>query len=238
MPSSLIPWIMEKYGISDIGLRETEGTIWNGSGLIISPVNRDSAYTIARINWNISTLYLLTGRLKVDISFNNEALMGRSDIILTFNSLSIGSLKLGMPASTLAYIYKPAGLANPTGNITVTAEHLVLGPGSLTGKASLQWHDAGNRFSTVNPLGSYELLVTGNKEGKKAALSLKTVNGILNLSGSGYWDVEKTGLLSLSGYANPISKQDELEPLMRLLGRDLGGGKRRLSFSRTIRLFN
>lgn len=235
IPSSIIPWIMQKYGIKDMGMQNTTGTIWNGSGLLISPSGNNSAYAIANISWNLSISRLFIGRIMADINFNDDALMGKTVITLSHNEIVLDNLKIGMPASTVSYFFKPAALIGPSGNVTVNSNHLEVRPGSIIGKLKIQWHDASSKMSEVRPLGSYELDIVGNKDGKRARINLKTLSGKLDATASGYWDIAKSGRINISGFATPKSDQEQLEPLLQLLGRDMGGGKRRIALNRALK---
>jgi len=235
-PASLLPWLLDKSGVTQISLRNTSGSLWNGSGQLVSLVSKNKAYRLTRVDWNISAGSLLLGRLKAGISFNDDALMGKAMLSIKPSGLLIENLKLGLPASTFAQFYKPAALLSPSGNITINSNMLEISKGSIAGSAKAQWHDAGSRLSSVNPLGNYELNIISSKKGDKANINIKTLSGPLKTTASGSWDVSKSGMLSLNGHVQPTSNKLELEPLLRLLGRDLGGGKRALRINTRLSL--
>lgn len=227
-PATLVPWALDKSGVTGISLRNTTGSIWKGSGQLVSLVSKNRAYRITQVDWDISASSLLLGRLKARMSFSDDALMGKSVLSLKPGGLLIENLKLGLPASTVAQLYKPAALISPSGNVTINSKMLEITKDSIAGSVKAQWHDAGSRMSSVNPLGSYELNITSSKKGDIASINIKTLSGALNTTASGSWNVAKSGVLSLNGHIQPTSNKAELEPLLRLIGRDLGGGKRAL----------
>jgi general secretion pathway protein N len=233
-PASLIPWLLDKSGVSEISLHNTNGSLWNGSGQLVSMAGKNKAYQITQVNWNISATSLLLGRLKAAISFSDDALMGKTTLTVKPGGLLIENMKLGLPASTVAHIYKPAALLNPSGNITINSKMLEISKDSISGKARAQWHDAGSRMSSVNPLGSYELNIASNKKGDKASINIRTLSGSLSATASGSWDIAKSDMLVLNGQIKPTSNTAELEPLLRFLGRDLGGGKRALRINTKV----
>ncbi|MBE9516034.1 MAG: type II secretion system protein N [Proteobacteria bacterium] len=235
-PASILSWAIEKSGIREIGLRNTSGSLWNGSGQLVSLSGKNKAYILTKLDWDISLGNLFLGKLKTYINFSDDALMGKATVALGFGSINIENLKLGLPASTISQFYKPAALMSPSGNITINSKKLELTRDSISGKAKLQWHDAGSRLSSVRPLGDYELLITSNKEGSKANIRIKTLAGALNATANGAWDIAKTGALTLNGHVTPVSNKAELEPLLRLLGRDMGGGKRALRVNTKLSL--
>ena len=235
-PASLVPWVLDKSGVTEFSLRNTSGSLWKGSGQLVSLISKNKAYRITQVDWNISAGSLLLARLKAKMSFSDDALMGKAVLSLRPGGLLIENMKLGLPASTIAQFYKPVALVSPSGNVTINSNMLEISKGSIAGSAKAQWHDAGSRMSSVNPLGSYELNIISSKKGDIASINIKTLSGALNTTASGSWNLAKSGVLSLNGHIQPTSNKAELEPLLRLIGRDLGGGKRALRINKKLSL--
>jgi general secretion pathway protein N len=83
--------------------------------------------------------------------------------------------------------------------------------GALAGDLQIDWREAQSALSTVAPLGSYRLQVTG--AGDTARLQLDTLRGPLHLQGSG---TVKAGRVSFKGRA---SADPDMRPaLIGLIG--------------------
>ena len=130
------------------------------------------------------------------------------------------------PAEIAGRFYSPIRLLSPKGQIRFNAAALEIKQNTVHGNAELQWQGAGSKLSAVDPLGDYRLVVTG--EGETVRLELETVRGDLVLSGRGGWDIANEGRIKFVGNAKPRARRLELEPILRLLGRDQGGGQRAL----------
>jgi hypothetical protein len=64
--------------------------------------------------------------------------------------------------------------------------------------------------------------------GKAANLKLTTLRGALELNGQGKWQIQG-GQLQINGTAIPRERASELDPFLKLLGPDLGNGRRSLT---------
>jgi general secretion pathway protein N len=83
----------------------------------------------------------------------------------------------------------------------------------VEGSMSLEMPGLVSSLSTLRPLGSYRLLLSG---GEQPALDLRTVEGSLQLQGTGRWTA---GQLRFVGEARADAKhEDELSNLLNILG--------------------
>ncbi|MDH5633668.1 MAG: type II secretion system protein N [Gammaproteobacteria bacterium] len=235
-PASLLAWAMEKAGISSFILQQPNGTVWHGHGLIATPAGSNQAAVITRVEWRIRPFHLLLGKLKTSLTFSDEALMGKATVSITPGTLLIDKLKLAAPASTVGLIYAPASLLSLSGNITVTANTFSLSRKQFLGTATLTWRDAGSALTPVNPLGNFEFGATSDKTGNKASIRGKNLDGPLVFSINGNWDIGGSQMLNLNGFIQPGERKQELEPLLRMIGNDNGGGRRNINLNMPMKL--
>ncbi|GMR18043.1 MAG: type II secretion system protein N [Gammaproteobacteria bacterium] len=234
IPATWLSWGLSKYSNGVLAITQPEGSLWSGQGHVIASYMRSSPHDFGLTEWSINPLWWLTGRLQLDLRGLDKDLQADIRIRRSFSGTTLRNSRLLVPASFIAKLYAPAGLFSPEGRIEVHASTLSLSEDGLGGRLVINWSDAGSALSPVKPLGDYSLVLEG--KGKTGELKLTTRNGDLELTGQGKWNVTGNGLLSFNGTANPRTRKSELEPLLKLLGRDLGNGRRLLRFNTRISL--
>ena len=84
----------------------------------------------------------------------------------------------------------------------------------MAGSLRVDAQDMASRLSTLKPMGSYRLTLKG---GDVHTLQLETLQGGLQLSGSGQWI---GGKLRFDGFASAApERQDALSNLLNIIGR-------------------
>src|SRR5689334_14081888 len=103
-------------------------------------------------------------------------------------ALDIANSRSQWPASLLAGLGTPWNTLQFDGDPVLSTQDLsvewVEGRLALAGRAELQAQRMSSRLSTLRPMGSYRITVTG---GATPNLQLDTLEGSLQLSGSGQW---------------------------------------------------
>ncbi len=217
LPASWLAWGLHRFGPHNISLTQPLGSVWRGQAILIakqgSQLNR-----LGLIKWDLHPLWLFTGKLGANLHLKDGGTQASTDIKLGYKSITASRLAATLPANALGRFYAPASLAALEGTIDIKGEELVLDQQGLHGQAIVQWRNAGSQLSPV----------TIDGKDKSAALKLSTNKGALQLSGNGKWDIYGSGQLNFNGTATPRQRGNELEPLLSLLGKDLGGGRRLL----------
>jgi general secretion pathway protein N len=122
------------------------------------------------------------------------------------------------PASLLAGLGTPWNTLQPAGLLVLSSQGLsitfIQGQYALAGQAKLEAHDLSSRLSTLRPLGSYRLTLQG---GAVPGIELQTLNGSLQLTGSGRWVGSR---LHFEGVASATPERVEaLANLLNIIGR-------------------
>ena len=125
------------------------------------------------------------------------------------------------PAALLTGLGTPWNTLQIEGNLLVSTQDLsvewVQGRLAIAGRAELQAQRMSSRLSTLRPMGSYRITVSG---GGTPTLQLTTLEGALNLSGSGQWVGSR---LRFSGVASAApEREDALSNLLNIIGRRAG----------------
>ena len=232
LPAEWLAWGINKYSQGSITLTQAGGTLWKGRSLLSISQNRTSPVNLGRIEWNLRSFWLLIGQADITLDLSGDGLHGRSRIIFSPGQTTLSKLRISVEATKLGAFYSPVMLISPLGQINISAEEVSFNDKGMQGLIKVNWKDAGSALSAVKPLGSYNLTATGNGKNTRILLS-SSDNSALKLAGNGSWALVN-GLINFNGTASPVSNKSELESLLSLMGRDLGGGKRTLRFNTRI----
>jgi general secretion pathway protein N len=215
-------------------LTEARGTLWDGSAILVltgGPGSRDAASLPGRLSWNLGLRgTALELRLRQACCLNGEVAvqlkpgLGRMEIVLP-PLPQAGGWVAQWPAAWLSGLGTPWNTLQLGGVLKFTTPGLTLesaqGRMRLSGKAELLLLDASSRLSTLDTLGSYRLQLQGDPTNKgPARITLGTVDGGLQLHGSGEWG---GGRLHFRGQAQAApGSEAALNNLLNIIGRRQG----------------
>ena len=190
-------------------LVDARGTVWSGSAMLGLSDGRQVTLFPGRLSWKIGFAAIASGRVTADVS--HPALAAPLAVSLAAKSIALTAGQAELPAALLAALGAPFNTVRPGGTLGLRWTDVELTGGVLAGNLQIDWSEAQSALSTVAPLGSYRLQVTG--AGDTARLQLDTLRGPLRLQGSG---TVKGGRVSFKGLA---SADPEMRPaLIGLIG--------------------
>lgn len=197
-------------------LIDARGTVWRGSAMLGLSDGRQVMLVPGRLSWEIGLAAIASGRVTADVS--HPALAAPLAVSLAAKSIAMKAGQVELPAALLAALGAPFNTVRPGGVIGLRWTDLEIKGGVLAGNLQIDWREAQSALSTVAPLGSYRLQITG--AGDTARLQLDTLRGPLRLQGSG---TLKGGRVSFKGLA---SADPDMRPaligLISLLGPRVG----------------
>jgi general secretion pathway protein N len=176
-------------------LVDARGTVWSGSAMLGLSDGRYVTLLPGRLSWTIGFAAIASGRVTADIS--HPALAAPLAVSLAAKSIALKAGQAELPAALLAALGAPFNTVRPGGALGLRWTDVELTGGALAGNLQIDWREAQSALSTVAPLGSYRLQVTG--AGATAHLQLDTLRGPLRLQGSG---TVKGGRVSFKGLAS------------------------------------
>lgn len=192
-----------------VRLVDARGTVWSGSAMLGLSDGRQVTLLPGRLSWRIGFAAIASGRVTADVS--HPALAAPLAVSLAAKSIALKAGQAELPAALLAALGAPFNTVRPGGALGLRWTDVELKGGVLAGNLQIDWREAQSALSTVAPLGSYRLQVTG--AGDTARLQLDTLRGPLRLEGSG---TVKGGRVSFKGMA---SADPDMRPaLIGLLG--------------------
>ncbi len=202
-------------------LRESRGTVWHGSAELAlggGAGSSDSARLPGRVQWDLQPgLHGLHIALRADCCTPQAQVLEVTPGLRSWR-LQVAAGESTWPAAVLAGLGTPWNTVQMQGQLTLKTPGLTLLSSvdrvKVEGSMSLELPHLSSRLSTLRPLGSYRLLLTG---GEQATLDLRTVEGSLQLQGMGRWTANH---LRFVGEARADADHEaELSNLLNIMGR-------------------
>jgi general secretion pathway protein N len=209
-------------------LADARGTVWSGSAVPLltgGPGSRDASAVPGRIEWTLGLNGLaMELRLRQACCLNGTVALrlrpglGRMSATLVPPAGWVGQ----WPSAWLGGLGTPFNTLQLGGAVRLVSPGLTLesvqGRWQVQGRAALEIVGASSRLSTLETLGSYRLTLAGDEASAGTSrLTLETMEGALQLSGSGTWSA---GGLHFRGDARAeASDEAALTNLLNIIGR-------------------
>lgn len=206
-------------------IADPEGTVWSGSGRLIfsgGTGSRDHTELPGRIQWRLRPALTHLGA-----SLRSSCCTPAGPIELRITprwggaQVAVGDGESSWPVSVVAGLGTPWNTIQPEGRMAIRTRQLdarwISGRFTLAGQVQVTVTDASSRLSTLRPIGSYRLTITG---GEPIAVALSTLSGALQLSGHGTLVGKR---LHFSGEAQATPGNEvQLASLLNMMGRRQG----------------
>ncbi len=200
---------------------DAQGTLWNGSarlGLAGGAGSRDASTLPGRLVWTVRPGWSgMVADIQADCCMQRPWRLSAQAHWGSFELTFADSLSQ-WPAQWLSGLGTPWNTVQVDGQLTLSTQALavqwVSGRLLLAGRAQLDATQISSRLSTLKPMGSYRVTLLG---GGTPSLALETLEGSLQLSGSGQWVGSK---LRFEGLASAAPERLEaLSNLLNIIGR-------------------
>jgi len=195
---------------SKLRLIDARGTVWQGSALLGISNGRETTLLPGRIEWRIDAL----AATRIAGHVSHPWLAAPATLSLGAQGLAFARGSARLPAGVLAGAGAPFNTLRPGGVLELAWSDGEIRGSALTGELQIDWRDAQSALSTIAPLGSYRLRVSGS--GGAPALELQTLSGPLQMRGSGNINGSR---IKFSGIATAEpAMQPALNGLLGVLG--------------------
>jgi general secretion pathway protein N len=239
-PASWLAGAVARATGERLQLADARGTVWQGNAVLVlsaGPGSRDARALPGRIDWRVRPQLDLDGLglqlgLRHDCCLNGQTVVrlqpgwGRLRATVETTPAAGGAADaswLGQwPAAWLVGLGTPWNTLQPGGALRLSTDRLALdwvaGRFAVTGRAALELRDFSSRITVLPRLGSYRVDLSGDAaQAGTAQIGLSTLDGALQLSGTGSWGA--TGL-RLRGEARAAeADQAALDNLLNIIGR-------------------
>lgn len=213
-------------------LAEARGTVWSGSAVPVltgGPDSRDASALPGRLEWTLGASGLgLELRARHACCLNGTVALqvrpgfGRTAIKLVPPP---GGWIGQWPSAWLAGLGTPFNTLQLGGSARLTSPGItfesVQGRWLVQGRGDIELINVSSRLSTLDSLGSYRLTLAGNPTAASGSqLTLATLEGALQLSGSGTWDA--SGVRFRGEARAAPGDEAALSNLLNIIGRRSG----------------
>jgi general secretion pathway protein N len=223
-PARWLAAAVSQASAGQVMLTDARGTVWAGSARLVLAGGADSQGSMAlpgRVDWRMRPA---AGGLAADVNANccmAQALKLQTSPRWSGALLQVANHTSNWPAGLLAGLGTPWNTIQAQGRLALSTQGLSVewasGRASMQGSVQLDALDMASRLSTLKPMGSYRLTLNGGTVNK---LQLETLEGSLQLTGSGQW---VGGRLRFDGVASSTpERQDALSNLLNIIGRRVG----------------
>ncbi|MBL8329602.1 MAG: type II secretion system protein N [Rubrivivax sp.] len=212
-------------------LAEARGSVWSGSAVLVLTGgigSRDATRLPGRLEWQLrpqGTALAVSARheccLQGTTTFRIEPGLGRHTLVLPAAPGGFGQ----WPAAVLSGLGTPWNTLQLGGHLRLASNgariELLQGRWRLEGQVTMDMAGISSRVSTLDELGSYRVLISGQPgSSENATLQLSTLGGSLQVSGQGQWVGPK---LRFRGEASAAQgAEPALNNLLNIIGRRQG----------------
>lgn len=205
-------------------LSEPRGTVWNGSANLLvagGAGSTDAAALPSRLDWRLRPRWNGVHAQLATACCTTQPLAMRVRLRWGGARVTLADVQSQWPAALLAGLGTPWNTLQFDGNLLLATQGLsvewVQGRLAIAGRAELRAQRLSSRLSTLRPMGSYRITIDG---GTTPTLQLDTLEGSLQLSGSGQWVGSR---LRFSGTASAApDREAALANLLNIIGRRSG----------------
>lgn len=224
-PARWLGLVLSPLSQGHLSLEAARGTVWQGSAQLWlqgGVGSQDARRLPGRIQWQLQWQGPTTLGVQLQAPCCASQALG-----LTFHlgwgqtTVALSDSHFGGSAEVLAGLGAPWNTLGLQGQLQLDSEKLSLtlaeGRLQINGQAVLQALDISSKLSTLQPLGSYQMTLSG---GGSPKLSLNTLNGHLFLDGEGTW---VAGQLHFHGQAKAAAERESaLNNLLNVIGQREG----------------
>ena len=205
-------------------LLQPRGTVWTGSAQLVltgGNASNDRTALPGRVDWQLRPTW---SGVRAQLSAScctPRPLQAQAHLGWARMQLTVADGQSQWPAGLLTGLGTPWNTLQPQGQLVLQTQGFVArwaaGRLVLAGQAQLDARAMSSRLSTLRPMGSYRLVVQG---GDVPTLTLSTLEGALQLSGSGQWVGQR---LRFTGEATAKPEREAaLSNLLNIIGRRSG----------------
>jgi general secretion pathway protein N len=205
-------------------LADAQGSVWRGSAQLLltgGQGSQDAASLPGRVDWTLRPAFTGASMALRMPCCAAEPVQLALRPGWSQSAIEVQPATIRLPAQWLSGLGAPWNTLNPQGQLALKNEALQVqwaaGRMRLQGQLTLDMLAMSSRLSTLSPLGDYRLSISG---GDVPSMSLQTLQGALQLSGSGQFVGSR---VRFSGEASAApAQQDALSNVLNIIGRRQG----------------
>lgn len=223
-PAHWLAGAVQRASAGRLLLDEPRGTVWNGSARLLltgGTGSKDAAALPTRLAWRLRPAW---GGVRAEFTTpccTPQPLALRVRMRWGGVAIVVADGRSQWPAALLAGLGTPWNTLQIDGGLELATRGLsvewIEGRLAIAGRAELMAQRLSSRLSTLRPMGSYRITLVG---GATPTLDLRTLEGSLQLTGSGQWVGSR---LRFTGEASAAPEREAaLSNLLNIIGRRTG----------------
>lgn len=202
-----------------LGLMDSRGTLWAGSGQFEVRNTVGQAAIRKGLSWRLLPQHLLVGKLWYEVALDTSA--RRFHVALSPTQVAVADADAEITAALIGLVIPRLAPFEPRGNLLLHIEKLAINRGGWEGEITLQWRAAGSGLIPTALLGEYELRLKSN--GATVRASVRTLQGPLQVAGEGSWAINSPRAF-VATISVPQQYQQRLAPVLRMISVEEGAG--------------
>jgi general secretion pathway protein N len=223
-PARWLAGAVQRASAGQVLLADARGTVWAGTARLVltgGEGSNDAATLPGRVQWQLRPAFNgIAARIGADCC-TTTPLQLRVALGLGNARITVADSVSLWPAALLAGLGTPWNTLQLDGELGLSTQGLSVewsaGRLALAGRAELAAARISSRLSTLRPMGSYRITLNG---GATSTLELATLEGSLQLSGTGRWVGSR---LRFEGVASAAPEREAaLANLLNIIGRRSG----------------
>lgn len=214
--ATLAGWVEEGSG-GRWSLGGAEGTLWKGKATLLGAEGSAGSKrwrAVQSVHWKLRWSEMWRGHLAFETTLEH----GSTLLNIGIGGIALENLDAELPASILSGLLSgPLARYGWTGTLEARTGSFKCrwNASSCSGEIEILWNNAGVTEISDTALGSYRSRIVG--EGQSVHFDLATINGRLQIAGSG--DVDAAGMRFTGQASAKGNEADRLEAQLRTLGR-------------------
>ena len=223
-PAQWLASAVARASDGQVQLAQARGTVWTGSAQLVltgGAASQGAAALPGRVDWQLRPTWSGVQAALNASCCTATPLQLQTRLHWGGAQLTLADSQSQWPAAVLTGLGTPWNTLQPQGQLVLRTQGLqadwASGRMVLTGQAQLDALAMSSRLSTLAPMGSYRFDLQG---GAVPTLTLQTLEGALQLSGSGQWVGQR---LRFAGEASAAPEREAaLANLLNIIGRRSG----------------
>jgi general secretion pathway protein N len=221
-PARWLAALVNQASGGHVVLAAPRGSFWQGSAQLVfsgGAGSRDAMALPGQLAWRIRPAWSgLSVQLKAECCMREPMHLKATPVGWEGVRLALSDGRSEWPAGLLAGLGTPWNTVQAQGQLAASTQGFIAqwirGQLSLAGRVQIDATQISSRLSTLQPMGSYRLTLLG---GTPSTLQLDTLEGSLQLSGTGQWVGQR---LRFDGTASAKPESvGALSNLLNIIGR-------------------
>jgi len=202
---------------SGIQLIQASGSPWHGAARQVIWRKGSDYIELGGLTWNWIPGELLHARLGLTFELGQTPAKLKGIFLLARDGLHLTRVQGRLDAAILGFASRPLSVLQPQGSLVLDIPDLHLGEKRIHGEARIDWQGARSALIAA-PLGDYRAELRAYPDGRRAHVTLRTLQGALAMNVEGGYIPGKGIQGTLSLHPPQDERRTLYTPILSLLG--------------------